>query len=83
MSKCSSLASMIGVVGHGECGDTYDRFNRSYVNRVFMEIGMADSVPVDILPCLNGVEVEFIRRDADNGAVLVMQEFVLECDAAF
>lgn len=83
MGKCSSLASMIGVVGHGKCGDAYDWFNRSYVNRVFVEIGMADSVPVDILPCLDGVKVEFIRRDADDGSVLVVQEFVVECDAAF
>ena len=43
---------------------------------------MARSVSVDVLPCLDGIERQFIRGYSDDGAVLVVQLFVLQRQAA-
>jgi hypothetical protein len=50
---------------------------------ILVEVGVAWAVPVDIFPCLDGVEVEFCGGDTDDRAVFVMEEFVFEGDSAF
>lgn len=83
MSERSSLSCVVGVVGHGESRDADHRFNRAYVDGILVEVWMPHAVAVDVFPCLNGVEVEFVWGDANDGAVFVVQELIFECDATF
>jgi hypothetical protein len=73
MRESPPLASVIGVVGHSERADAYDGLNGSNVHRVFLEIWAARTVPVDVVPCLEGVEVEFCWGYPHDWAVLVME----------
>ncbi len=83
VGKCSSLTGMVCIVGHGKSRYSYNRLNRADVYWIFVEVGMARTVPVDILPCLYGVEVEFCWGDSNHWAIFVVEKFVLESDASF
>jgi hypothetical protein len=50
---------------------------------VFVEVGVSWAMPVNVFPCLDGVEVEFCRGDTNDGTVFVVEEFVFEGNSAF
>ena len=82
MRESPPLAGVVGVVGHGERADAYDGLNGSNVHGVFLEIWAARTVPVDVVPCLEGVEVEFCWGYPHDWAVLVVEQFVVKGDAS-
>jgi hypothetical protein len=77
------VSTVLGVVSHGQGSDTYYWFNKADVHGVLVEVGMAWAVPVDIFPCLDGVEMKFCWGDADDWSVFIMEEFSFEGNSAF
>ncbi len=73
---------MIVVIRHRKRRDTLHRCHGTDMDGILVHVGMARSVSVDVLPCLDGIERQFIRGYSDDGAVLVVQLFVLQRQAA-
>lgn len=46
---------------------------------ILVEVWVARTVPINVLPCLHGIEMKFSRGNANDGPVFVMEEFVFEC----
>jgi hypothetical protein len=83
MGESSTLTGVVCVIGHGKRRHSNHGLNGADMDRVFVEVGVAWPVPVNIFPCLDGVEVKFCWGDTNNWAVLVVEKFVLEGDAPF
>lgn len=54
--KSSALTGVVVVIGHGQGSNTSQWLYRSNVNGIFVHVCVADSVAVDIFPCLGAVE---------------------------
>jgi hypothetical protein len=50
---------------------------------IFVEVWMARSVPVDIFPCGSAIKVQLVGGYTHNGAIFVVQKFVVEGETAF
>lgn len=83
MGKRPSLPRMMCIRRHCQISRTRNRLNSSNMNRVFIHVGEPDAVAVDVVPGLRGVETEFIGHYANDGAVFIVNGFVIEGYAAF
>jgi len=52
------------------------------MNRIFVKVNMAWTMAIDIVPCLDGIERQFCRRNANDWAIFVVEQFVVKSDAA-
>lgn len=73
---------MVGIVCHGYGRDAWQSFDTSHMDWVFVEVHVPGSAPINILPGRLVVEREFVGRNPDNGAVLVVACLNPEWDTA-
>ena len=83
MGESSALACMVGIVSHGESCYADKGLNGTNMDWVLVKVWVTRAVPVDVFPCLDGVEVKFCGRDSHDWAIFVMEEFILEGNTSF
>lgn len=77
LTKCmrqgASLSGVCFIIGHGKGGGVGEVVNGTNMNRALVEVCMARSVTVDVIPGPRGIERQLIGRNPHDGPVNVVE----------